>query len=73
MVLLHPAINEKEENENRYSNEIGLDKDLKDLLTGDVKFNVWTLPFPQPGNITNSDLEDYLEMINQKLVTLIDI
>jgi 5-methylcytosine-specific restriction endonuclease McrBC regulatory subunit McrC len=72
VVLLHPAINEKEENENRYSNEKGLHNDLKDLLTGDVKFNVWTLPFPQPNNITNSDLEDYLEMINPKLAALID-
>lgn len=72
VVLLHPAINEKEENENLYSNEKGLDDDLKDLLTGDVKFNVWTLPFPQPKNITNSDLDDYLRMINPKLAALIN-
>jgi 5-methylcytosine-specific restriction endonuclease McrBC regulatory subunit McrC len=29
-----------------------------------VEFYVWTLPFPQPDNITDSDLEAYIQMIN---------
>ena len=70
--LLHPASNEEEEIQNQYTSKKGLEDDLKDLLGGDVKFNVWTLPFPQPNNITDSDLEDYLKMINPKLAALID-
>ena len=70
VALLHPAINEDEENENQRS-EIGFRDDLKNHLGGDVEFNVWTLPFPQPKNITDCDLKDYLAMINPKLVALL--
>ena len=62
---------QKQENENQYSIERGLEDDLEGLLDGDVKFNVWTLPFPQPKNITDCDLKDYLAMINPKLVALL--
>jgi 5-methylcytosine-specific restriction endonuclease McrBC regulatory subunit McrC len=71
VALLHPAINEDEENENQYSIERGLEDDLEGLLDGDVKFNVWTLPFPQCEGIHDSDLKDYLKMINPKLVALL--
>lgn len=70
VALLHPAINKEQENENQRS-EIGFREDLKNHLGGDVEFNVWTLPFPQPKNITDCDLKDYLAMINPKLVALL--
>jgi 5-methylcytosine-specific restriction endonuclease McrBC regulatory subunit McrC len=71
VALLHPAINEEQENKNQYSIERGLEDDLEGLLDGDVKFNVWTLPFPQCEGIHDSDLKDYLKMINLKLVALL--
>lgn len=71
VALLHPAINEEQENKNQYSIERGLEDDLEGLLDGDVKFNVWTLPFPQCKGIHDSDLKDYLKMINQKFVALL--
>ncbi len=70
VALLHPAMNEDEENENQRS-EIGFRDDLKNHLGGDVEFNVWTLPFPQCEGIHDSDLKDYLAMINPKLVALL--
>ena len=70
VALLYPASNEDEVNKNKRSEE-EFEDDLKNRV-GDVKFNVWTLPFPQPQDITDSDLQYYLkDLLNPKLTTLL--
>tara|TARA_B100002052_G_C15782197_1_gene552101 strand:- start:442 stop:1122 length:681 start_codon:yes stop_codon:yes gene_type:complete len=50
---------------------IGVENLTDELQTyfggNNVEFYVWTLPFPQPDNITDSDLKAYIEMINPRL------
>lgn len=71
VTLLHPAIDKSEEEKNNHQS-VGLVDDLKKLLKVDVKFNVWTLPFPQPGVFDSDDgIDGYLKDNNEKLKILL--
>ena len=70
VTLLHPAIDQTEEVKNNHQEKELVD-DLITLL-GDVKFNVWTLPFPQPDVFDSDDgIEGYLKENNKKLEKLL--
>jgi len=71
VTLLHPAIDKSEEEKNNHQS-VGLVDDLKKLLKVDVKFNVWTLPFPQPDVFDSDDgIDGYLKDNNEKLKILL--
>ena len=73
VALLHPAANEQQETTDQYTFSKGFGPDLENYLGANVNFNVWTLPFPQPDIITDSNLIEYMELINPRLKALLEV